>query len=202
MEHRVLILSAAIVAGFALQSRAQDRWDGYYAGISLDAKHTQGSVGGNANHTYTDKTALVGLYAGRNFVSSSGFVWGPEISLAPFDLSGSRTDAANGTSNISGGVLITPKIRAGFATDKALYYATLGYGLSDAGIKPAGATGKDWNRGLAYGVGAEFALGERWSTRVEFSRYDLGGRSYSFGGSSEKTNLKSDVITLGISRKF
>ncbi len=202
MKRQVLILSAAIVAGFAIETQAQDRWEGYYAGLSLDAKITSGSVGGNANHNYSEKNALIGIYAGRNFVTASGLVWGPEISLAPFDLTGSRTDAVNGTSNISGGLLITPKIRGGFATDTAYYYGTIGYGLTDAGIKPAGATGKDWNRGLAYGIGAEFALNDKWATRVEMMRYDLGGRSYDFNGNREKIDLKVNVITLGITRGF
>ncbi|MFT5796810.1 MAG: hypothetical protein ACI84R_000863 [Candidatus Azotimanducaceae bacterium] len=196
------VISTAITFTLAVQVRAQDRWAGFYGGISLDAVDTTSNVGTNATHSYSQNGASLGLYAGYNIVRSSGFVWGPEVSLTGVNASGTRTDATLGTSKFEGGFVLNPRMRLGYATDRAFYYGMIGLGITDAGAQPASNTGTDIYVSGSIGVGAEFALNDVWSTKIEAVHYTWEDDDKSYNGSSQVLDTKTTQITLGLSRKF
>ena len=205
MHYRTVLLVAAIAAGVGVKAQAQDRWAGFYGGVSVNSNKTTASVGANATHRYktSNNISISGLYAGFNFAGNGGFVWGPEIGITALDNKGTKTDVALGGSQFQGSYLISPHLRAGWASDKLFFYGTAGFGISDAGVKPAGVGGKTKHTGYSYGVGVEMAINDRWSARLEATKYDFGkAKAQSFGGSLQRVNTDMRMISLGISRKF
>ncbi len=205
MHYRTVLLVAAIATGFAVKAQAQDRWAGFYGGVSINSNRTTANVGGNATHRFkTSKNiAISGLYGGFNFAGNGGFVWGPELSLTALDNKGTKTDVALGTSQFEGSYLFAPRLRAGWASDKFFFYGTAGMGISDAGVKPDGVSGKTRHTGYSYGLGIEMAINDGWSARLEATNYDFGkAKAQSFNGSSQKVSTDIRMISIGISRKF
>ncbi len=202
MNHRALLLSIAALAASFSPAVADTDWEGFYAGLSLDGSKTKASAGGAAGHGYNSKEASLGLYLGKNYVTRSGLVWGPELSLKALGNSGTATGAGLGTTDFKGSFVATPKIRAGFARGKALFYGTIGLGITDAGVVPAGTSDKDFHIGTVYGLGAEFDIGNGWATRVEATVFDLGSPDKNYSGTTAAMGYKSKTLTLGLSRKF
>lgn len=202
MLYRELILTSAIAMSLCAPVHAQDRWAGTYAGISIDSIKTSSDVGASAPHSYSQNGASLGLYAGYNFVRSNGFVWGPEITLTGLNASGSRNDAALGTSKFEGGVLVNPRVRLGYATPNAFYYGTIGLGFTDAGAQPSSNSGTDVYVAPSIGIGAEFALSDTWATKIEAVHYSWEDDSKVYNGAAQTTKTKATQITLGLSRKF
>lgn len=127
---------------------------------------------------------------------------GGELGVTSFETTQNLTGGGLGTSEFNGKFLINPRLRAGFATGNLFIYGTAGVALSDAVIRTAGATSKDYALGVSYGIGAEMNLGNSWSTRLDLTRTDLGMASQNFGGQTRDTIVKMDKITLGLTKKF
>ncbi|MGC1496413.1 MAG: porin family protein [Sulfitobacter sp.] len=202
MEIRLKQAGAVVLALWGTVAQAQENWAGYYGGISIDAVKATSDVGGNAVHQYKDKTANLGIYGGYNFVRSNGFVWGPEISLTSISTEGTRTDATLGGSQFDGGFLLMPRLRGGFATDRAFFYGIAGLGITDAMARPAGASGTDVVISPSLGLGAEFAMGNGWRTKIEAVHHKFDSSDFNFNGTTTPSENKLTQITLGLSRKF
>lgn len=203
MLYREIILSAVILAGLSVpDAKAQERWAGAYAGIALSAQDASSAVQGNGVHRYSEDSASLGFYGGYTFVRDSGFAWGPDVLLTGLGSSGQRTDAPLGTTKVEGSFLLSPRMRAGYATERAYFYGVLGLGISDLGVQSVGNDDTDITIGGAIGVGMEVATGARWSARVEAMSYDFSADDRTVNGL--KRNLRGDVqqITFGMSRKF
>ena len=120
----------------------------------------------------------------------------------------------------------TARVRAGYALDDVLLYATAGlaYGRAEidtsitdqfAGLTcgPAGfcaaINSKQWLMGWAAGVGFDWSFLPRWSFRTEYLHYDLGSiqqsltdpavPNFSFTSS---TNFRGDILRGAINYKF
>ena len=204
MHYRTVLLATSILAGFAAKAQAQDNWSGFYGGISLNTSRSTVDIGTNATHRYksNSNSVLGGIYGGYNFTRPGGLVWGPELGLAALSNKGSKTDAALGTTNLKGSFLLTPRLRAGWASDKFYFYGAAGFGITDAGARPAGASGKEAYIGLAYGLGVEMAIKNGWTARVEAMNYDFGDPAQTFNGSRQNVDNSLRTISLGLSRKF
>lgn len=202
MLYRALILTSAIILGLGAEAQAQDWWAGFYAGLSLDAVDTSSDVASNATHRYSDNGASLGLYAGYNYARANGFVWGPEIALTGINASGSRSDAALGTSSFRGSFLLNPRMRLGYATDRAFFYGMVGLGITDAGAEPDTNSGTDIYVSGSIGIGAEFALRDDWSTKIEAVHYTWNDVNKTFNGNVQGVDTKTTQFTIGLSRKF
>lgn len=204
MHYRIVLLATVISVGFSVKAQAQDHWSGFYGGISLNAPRTSVDIGSNTTHRHKSTTneAIAGVYAGYNFTRAGGLVWGPELGLVMLSNKGRKTDAALGTSNFKGSFLLTPRLRAGWASDRFYFYGAAGFGVTDAGARPAGASGKDIYVGVTYGLGVEMAIKNGWSTRIEMMSYDFGNAAQTFNGSRQKVENKMRTISIGLSRKF
>jgi len=204
MTYRTVLLITAIATGVAVKAQAQDGWEGFYGGISITKPQTKANVGANTTHRYKSKSkeVLLGIYGGYNFVNSSGFVWGPEIGLTGLNNKGSKTDVALGTSRFDGKYLLTPRLRAGWATDRFYFYGAAGVGISDIGVRPAGSSKKNVHVVPAFGLGVEMMVRDGWSARIDAMSYDFSGGAQTFNGSPQKVKTKLRTISIGLSRKF
>jgi hypothetical protein len=143
------------------------------------------------------QTAAVGLHD-----TNSGLVWGGEIGLSSAENTPNLSTGALGTTEFNGKFVINPRLRAGFATGNLFLYGTAGVAISDAVVRSAGATTKDYTMGVSYGIGAEMKIGNGWSTRFDLTRTDLGQKNQSFNGLTRDTNVKMDKITIGLTKSF
>ncbi|MFK7876715.1 MAG: outer membrane protein [Paracoccaceae bacterium] len=203
MIYRTISLGCVISLGILTHSaQAQDRWAGAYAGVALSMQSAQTKLEGSAVHDFSEDSASLGAFGGYNFVRSNGFVWGPELLVTGLSGAGAATDSDFGSTEMEATFLLSPRVRFGFGTDKTLFYGVLGLGLSDLAVKSTTDTDTNIIASGAIGIGAELALKDGWSARVEAMQYDFDGLNFTQSGG--KTPIKSSVqqITLGLSRKF
>lgn len=202
MQHSKILAAALCVAVHTTALSAEGSWDGFYAGISLDAARSEAGVSGTAAHDRKEQIATLGAYAGFNRSARGGLVWGGEIALSALNAGKNTAGGGIGTTEFKGKYLVTPRLRAGYATEKFFVYGLAGLGISDAVVRSAGATSTDMAIGISYGVGAEMKLGNNWSTRLDITRTDLGLKNQNFGGLRRDTNTTFDKITLGLTKSF
>ncbi len=126
-----------------------------------------------------------------------------EMDLSTLNLGKSKTDPVLGTVNLDSSFAFSTRLRAGYAWDDSLYlYGTLGLGFTDMKFDDPADKGKYLFGGLVYGLGAEYALSDSWSARVEAMAYDLGSADYTINGVSREVDQGFATIKLGISTKF
>lgn len=203
MIYRIISLGCAISLGLlANKATAQERWAGTYGGIALSAAEADAGISGNATHQFSDSAATLGLYLGRNYVRGNGFVWGPEVLFTGLSSSGRASGGTPGDTRMEGSFLLSPRLRAGYATDKTFFYGVFGLGVSDLGVKPVGGKDTEVLISGAFGAGAEIALEDGWSARIEVMQYDFDGRDFNAGGVDTPVNADVRQLTLGLSRKF
>jgi outer membrane immunogenic protein len=197
---RASVLSAAVGAVFLLGTPATAgqtyNWSGLYIGAHV------GYASGDA--TTTDDVAdwgtdpkFIGPFnydldggfgggtVGVNWQHSS-LVLGFEADLGYLDLSGSRlTDSSVGlpnyqTLNVDGGFYALLGGRAGIAFGSTLVYGKGGWAYYDTEAtqtttKPGFQTHPtDSFTGWAYGAGIEQAVGDGWSLKAEYLRFNFG----------------------------
>ncbi|MGH1577239.1 porin family protein [Planktotalea sp.] len=202
MQHSKILAVTLSVAALATPMSADGSWDGFYAGLSLDATRSKAGISGTAAHDRNDTFATLGAYGGFNRTTQRGLIWGGEIGISGLPSGANASGGGLGTSEFKGKYLITPRLRAGFATDKVFFYGIAGLGISDAVVRRAGATSTDVVIGVNYGLGAEMKLGNNWSTRLDITRTDLGIPDQSFGAQKRDTKVKIDKITFGLTKNF
>lgn len=202
MQYRKSLIGALCLATFGSTVSAEPSWDGFYAGLSLEATRGAASIAGTNAHDRNTRSAGIGAYAGFNRTARSGLVWGGELGISPIDSAANKTGGGLGTSEFKGTYLITPRMRAGFTTGNLFLYGTAGFGISNATMRSSPATTKEMVVGISYGIGAEMKLANNWSTRLDISRTDLGVSGQSFNGQSRKTSVMIDKITFGLSKNF
>jgi hypothetical protein len=201
MGFRVLSTTFVIVLGGTMVHADED-WAGFYGGLSIDAVRATSDVGSNAVHTYKEDAANIGLYAGYTFVRENGFTWGPELAISGLSANGTRTDAALGGSQVDGGFLIMPRVRMGYSSSNTYVYGIAGLGITDAIARPAGTSGTDVVMSPSLGLGAEFAMGDGWRTKIEAVHHAFDSPEFDFNGTTTRSKNKLTQITLGLSRKF
>lgn len=177
MQYSKILAAALCVAVHGSALFADSSWDGFYMGLSLDGTSTSASVRGIGSQSRKSQTASLGACAGFNRSSESGLIWGGEIGLSAAESTPNLTTGALGTTEFNGKFVVNPRLRAGSATGNLFLYGTAGVALSDAVVRSAGATTKDYTMGVSYGIGAEMKMGNGWSTRLDLTRTDLGQKN-------------------------
>ncbi|MEM9637026.1 MAG: porin family protein [Pseudomonadota bacterium] len=201
MNYRELILSAGIIVALCLPADAQERWTGYYFGVSIDRADTSVEVPGNSTHSLSDKGTNFGLYAGYGIRGRNNFVWTPEIMLSSLDTVGTASDAALGSTGFHGSFLLAPRVRGGFATERAYFYGVIGLGITDVRIRPIGNSDTDFMASFGTGLGAEFALDDKWSTRIEAMHY-MWEPQQILNGVERDTETEATIFRIGLTRRF
>lgn len=160
--------------------------------------------GGQIGFNQQDGTFVYGLEAdfdGLNGNSSSNFTG---------TIPGAYTNTGGTKSSVDW--LGTARLRAGFAFDRALVYATGGvaFGGTKTSSGSVGSDGSttdtfygaksDTRMGWALGGGLEYALGDNWSGRIEGLYYNLGTERYAVA--AQDAPSAAEGLTIGADHKF
>ncbi|WP_300062148.1 outer membrane protein [uncultured Roseobacter sp.] len=202
MNYRELFLFGGIMVALAVPADAQDRWTGYYFGLSIDSVETDSQVDGSSVHDLSDEGTNLGIYAGYGIRRGRNFVWTPEVTLSRLETNGGASDATLGTTDFDGSFLLEPRIRAGYATERFYLYGILGLGITDAGLRPAGSDEDELIGSFGLGVGAEVAINDQWSTRVEAIHREWNASKQDFNGRLRETETDTTVLRIGLTRRF
>lgn len=185
-------------------------WTGFYVGAHLGW--------GSSRSTYRDATGVYqetastgnGLFGGAQVGYNwqiNQFVLGLEGDVAGAGIN-KRTEFNNGDAfRTSVPFLASVRLRAGYAFDRALIYATGGLGIGTFSQKyydfSANTTLSSSSTRLGYAVGGgiEYAFMPNWSAKVEYLYYGFGDRTPGFT-ERDRTAQNIHTIKLGVNYLF
>lgn len=200
-------------------------WSGGYVGIN--AGYGWGSadavdLGGNffqedAGQTLDVNTDgfLGGVQAGYNW-QSGAFVYGVEADLGYLGVRGDNfvVEDPDNFGSTKLGVYGDLTARLGYAADTLLIYAKGGaaathykvsYGDLDGGdIDPDNSASKSGGRfGYTVGGGVEWAISEKWTTKLEYQYFDFGKVGLAdIDGDDAKVKIDAHTIKIGLNYRF
>lgn len=155
-------------------------WAGFYVGAHVGGGWLDiGNPFGNASGF------VGGGQLGYNF-QNGNWVWGAEA-----EVSGTTVGRTLGFASWNVDTVSTLTARGGYAFDRWLVYGKAGVGWVDVSANAVGFGAWGTTTGGAFGVGTEYALGNRWSAKVEYDVIDLG--SNGFGNSATFQTFKAGV---------
>jgi outer membrane immunogenic protein len=183
---------------------AQFFWTGFYMGAGIGGGWGSASF----NDPFATATAspslhgfLVSGIAGINYQISSVVV-GLEGDFTGSWAKGNTTDTAG--DNLLASVFWTASVtgRVGLAFDRLLIYGKGGVGFDydrDTVTMPGGASavGSIYHVGWTGGVGAEYAVTDHWTGRIEWDYFSFPGKGTVFQGNTVPTQAGATVgLTL------
>lgn len=150
---------------------------------------------------------FVGAQAGFNFVLDNGLMLGVEGDYA---LASLNDDGAGGTGFFNTHVdleidqLASVRGRLGMAMGQWLPFVTAGRGWAEAERSTFNSifgtsSESNWHDGWTAGLGAEYAIDDRWSIKAEYRYYDLGEENYGVaapGGTN--VDLELHTVQVGV----
>lgn len=200
-------LCSLILFGTSLSINAQEKWEGFYAGVDLgyvkgDDKGKEYSLNGTWNlweqHTKPEGFSL-GLLGGHNWMLTDKVLVGLEAAYKKFDASdkvyqNEVPNAETPTGDVCTECKFTTKVDQSFSllgkvgyliNDKLLGYGIAGY--STVRIKRTVWDGwnqfdtmhyNKWQDGWTLGAGVEYQIMESVSAKLEYKYTDLGRYKY------------------------
>lgn len=217
--------ATAVQAADWLSPSPADRWSGLYGGGQLG--YGSASLGGTYSGTMfgVTTTGAVKSYGMSGFAGggqigfnrqSDAFVYGAEAGVLGATVSGSGqqftgSTTITATSHIN--FLATARVRVGVAFDRLLVYGAGGVaaGQGDLTLAATGGTTGTAHAtqglfGWTAGVGAAYALDDRWSLGVDYQHLDLGNTVYSdpanIPSGSATVHLTANVVTGRVDYRF
>jgi outer membrane immunogenic protein len=218
-----LVSYNALADGMPRQARKDPRqaqsfsWQGFYAGLhaGLATGNTQGNVevvpGFSLSSDYELNGALYGAQIG--WLGQ----WGNVVAGIEGTYSGSNIQGSNGCVVLlecqrSIDWVATAVGRLGLAYDRVLLYGLGGVAWADVDTRVGIAgfpllSGGETHVGWTAGFGAEWALSDLVSARIEYAHIDLGSETHnlSFGCGftiPEKVNVEMDTARIGLNVKL
>jgi outer membrane immunogenic protein len=220
---RKVLMPTVALATMASAALAADstgpavNWTGYYAGAQIG--YMSGSADWDVNkvnngyHEYwRPHGGFGGLHAGYNFQSGSAVI-GLQAEGNISGESGRARDPSGLRVGTRSERVSSADARLGYAFGRALVYAIGGVAFSDNrthGYLPGlDAMFRGNHVGFDYGVGAEFAITDRVSMRLEYRHYDLGGKNFGptprgapWYYTEHAHRYEKDVVRMGFSYRF
>ncbi|TPM26463.1 outer membrane beta-barrel protein [Mesorhizobium sp. B2-3-4] len=157
--------------------------------------------GGDADVSVRTRGFIGGLQAGYNHLMANGFLIGAEADLL---LSAADGNEAVGAGTVTADMqwLGSARLRAGFARDAWLFFATAGGAVSGTRVSysAGGAINSDsaTKFGWTAGAGIEYALTEKVSLKGEYRYFDFGSADYSINGATIKGSSNFNTVTVGL----
>jgi outer membrane immunogenic protein len=191
-------------------------WGGVYIGINGGwgfgtAKWTASLPAGVLSSSANANGGIVGGTLGANF-QAGAFVFGVE---GDWDYSGINTGTSStvcaviGTCQTGNNWLSTVRGRAGFAADRALFYATAGGVFGSMQTALNGVTSTKTQAGWTAGLGVEYAFAQNWTAKIEYLYADLGTGSFvcttgpcTGAPGTVAVGLTDNLIRVGVNYKF
>ena len=164
-------------------------WAGLYAGANLGYQF--GSV---SNSNTSPNGFMGGAQVGYNWQSGQ-FVYGVET-----DLQISGADDASLGRKFSNPWYGTTRGRLGYAANNILFYGTGGLAYGGSKLETGAVTETHSHFGWAIGAGAEVALTQHWSAKVEYLFIDLTGERFAATGLDHE--LESNLLRMGFNYRF
>jgi outer membrane immunogenic protein len=182
-------LSSVMLASAATVSSAADgpppyrawapapywNWSGFYAGAHIGVGWSDDGGDGSSGF-------IGGGQVGYNY-QVGNWVWGVEGEFSGTTIGASESLMGfTATANLDW--VSTLAARGGYAFDRWLVYGKLGgaWAHASAAVSGFGLTISEatTTSGVVVGVGAEYALGNNWSAKVELDTYNFGHNSDNF----------------------
>lgn len=152
---------------------------------------------------------FVGAQAGFNFVFDNGLMLGLE---GDYSLASLNDDGEAGTGIFNTHVdleidqIASARARLGMAMGQWLPFVTAGWGWAQADRSTFNSfigtsSDSNWHDGWTVGLGAEYAIDDRWSVKAEYRYYDLGEETYgvnAIGGEGTDVDLELHTVLVGI----
>lgn len=187
-------------------------WDGLYAGAQIGAIGGSGAVSiPNYPSTFTDTTSglLLGVYGGYNWSFAPDFIAGVEADAYWSNANGTHLSGNPGVPTDELYKIEQPwaaslRGRIGWSMDNLLLYATAGVAatsLTTQYVPLAGGVQSATVGGWTAGIGAELALTDQLSGRLEYRYSNYGRASFSHSGPST-VDYTTSAITAGLSYHF
>jgi outer membrane immunogenic protein len=186
-------------------------WGGIYIGINGGygfGRSDWTAVGGTTG-TFNTSGFLGGGTVGANF-QAAAFVFGVEGDIDWTNLSGNAS-AANCPPGCttSSNYLGTGRVRAGYAFDRILIYATGGGAVGNVKAAVGGGFGSNSNTefGWTAGLGVEAAFAPNWTAKVEYLYVDLANGTcttacIAAGFGTANVTFTESLIRAGVNYKF
>ncbi len=184
-------------------------WTGFYAGLNAGYGFAgDDAVGARPGYGNVGDLSIEGMFggiqAGYNF-QANNFVMGVEGDI---QLSGISDEDENGRfdSQNDNTYFGTLRLRAGYAWDRTLIYATggLAYGGFDYSVDtPTGDINEDFTRaGYAVGGGVEYAFDDAWTMKLEYLYANFGSEELTNDGISTTATPDFHSVRLGVNFRF
>ena len=165
-------------------------WAGLYAGANMGYEF--GSV---SNSSASPNGFLGGLQVGYNWQSGQ-FVYGVET-----DIQITNSDDSSGGRKFSNPWFGTVRGRLGYATSSNfLIYGTGGLAYGGSKLETAGLTETHSHFGWTVGAGAEVALTQHWSAKVEYLFVNLTEERFAATGLDH--DFESNLLRFGFNYRF
>lgn len=190
------------------QENFSSRWEGNYVGAWLGASGVNARIdkgSGNGDLDLGEARFNGGVNLGfTKQLGANGWLWGGEVGLSALNIDKEETNATLGKPRLKANGLAEGLVRLGYGWDKLHLYGTTGVAVSKIQTfdKEADKKSDEYRAGLALGVGAEYALSDTWSSKVELIGYDFGSSKTKFNGTEREVDLSSSALRIGMSRKF
>jgi outer membrane immunogenic protein len=184
-------------------------WTGFYVGVLGGYGFGNTDTTGGSTSSIQTNGVLGGVTVGGNYQIDS-FVLGIEGDVGWSGQSGSATCAA-GTCSADYDWIGSVRGRAGYAIDPVLLYATGGVAVArvNTSVSPVapGTTGSysDTFTGWTIGAGAEAALTEQLSAKIEYSYSDFGDQTApanTLAAGATTVSPTSHAIKVGLNYRF
>jgi outer membrane immunogenic protein len=186
-------------------------WTGFYVGahagygtgssdLFIDAK------GGGDIGDWSSDGFFGGAQIGYN-QQFGGFVIGAEIDGSFSGIEGDLSFADESIAETELTWFGTARLRAGFAWDRALFYATGGVAFGEVENTVAlgsddSVSGSDTSVGWTAGLGMEYAITDNWSAKVEYLHVDLGENNFSVDDTDVEFSNAFDLFRIGVNYRF
>jgi outer membrane immunogenic protein len=203
-------------------------WTGFYAGVH--AGYAWGGQDDNQSNLFDDPPTpadnfdmdgfIGGVHGGYNWQMDQ-FVFGVEGDIDYTNIKGSEGyagyvpnlgyDYLDGSLELESNWQASLRLRAGYAVDNFLMYATGGVAFADGKMTSSGISDNlggyssdDSNThvGWTIGVGAEYAFSPNWIARAELRYTDFGSKTYDLWEGPVDSSWDQTAITVGLSYKF
>jgi outer membrane immunogenic protein len=182
-------------------------WSGFYGGFNggYGFGSSKWTSGGLTTGTFDTTGGFVGETLGANFQSGQ-FVFGIESDVDWADVNGSTSNAPCVTTcQTTNDWFGTVRLRAGYAFDRVLLFASGGAAFGDIKTTLTGFGSTDnTEAGWTVGGGIEVALAARWTAKAEYLFVDLtnGSCACAAGGAPVSVTSTANLVRLGLNYKF
>ena len=173
-------------------------WTGFYAGANLSYNWGDFDTAGTTTRLNDGHGFGGGVQVGYN-MQYDPLVVGIEGELG---YANSKDSFGGDKGTLGWRGALTPRL--GYAIDRFMPYVKAGLAGGDVEIKDSGLGGSDsamlW--GWTAGIGAEYAVTNNVSVRLEYDYTDLGRDNFNLGGTTAKAGFKGSDVKLGVNYKF